>query len=383
MWNQISVPASIGNVGTITLYLILMAGLKITTAALFQLVPVDALTSFGSNSTSSSPFLLAPLRVKPLVRRLLADHDIKWSFSEGEEDPTYAEVLSSAIAMATMFIYQLKAPSNIGFGLGLQQNMLSDVVASNIGPGTATVNTYTLNVTCATLGGDTVAVIDPDLADNLTTYAVCDGEKRWVRSVSHSPHRNGYLIYTIFTAEFLNTAPNVLRFTPPELGMVNMLQAGCNISDFYDYKCEAAAPTLISIASFNITDTVGNGASQVMLDPPMNPVLSTGAKYASSGPTVSLSEDTLSTFNMSSVSFVQCSLSIVNGSANVDTSSRVILGPGPQRKLVSWQSYEGVEMDSDDNSTFLWAYAVSSSAPTPELSSSSFCRASGLFNIAF
>ncbi|KAJ7825602.1 hypothetical protein B0H13DRAFT_1918585 [Mycena leptocephala] len=288
MWNQISVPASIGNVGTITLYLILMAGLKITTAALFQLVPVDALTSFGSNN-------------------------------------------------------QLKAPSNIGFGLGLQQNMLYDVVASNIGPGTATVNTYTLNVTCGTLGGDTVAVIDPDLADNLTTYAV-----------SHSPHRNGYLIYTIFTAEFLNTAPNVLRFTPPELGMVNILQAGCNISDFYDYKCEAAAPTLISLASFNITDTVGNGASQVMLDPPMNPVLSTGAKYASSGPTVSLSEDTLSTFNMSSVSLVQCSLSIVNGSANVDTSSRTILGPGPQRKLVSsWQSYEGVEMDSDDNSTFL------------------------------
>jgi hypothetical protein len=92
--------------------------------------------------------------------------------------------------------------------------------------------------------------------------------------VSHSPHGNGYLIYTaqIFTAEFLNTAPNVLRFTPPELGIVNMLQAGCNISDFYDYKCEAAAPTLlISLASFNITDTVGNGASQVMLDPPMNP----------------------------------------------------------------------------------------------------------------
>jgi hypothetical protein len=83
-----------------------------------------------------------------------------------------------------MFIDQLKAPSNIGFGLGLQQNMLYDVVASNIGPGTATVNTYTLNVTCGTLGGDTVAVIDPDLADNLTTYAVCDGEKRWVRSVS-------------------------------------------------------------------------------------------------------------------------------------------------------------------------------------------------------
>jgi hypothetical protein len=54
------------------------------------------------------------------------------------------------------------------------------------GPGTATVNTYTLNVTCGTLGGDTVAAIDPDLADNLTTYAVCGGEKRWVRSVSAS-----------------------------------------------------------------------------------------------------------------------------------------------------------------------------------------------------
>jgi hypothetical protein len=36
------------------------------------------------------------------------------------------------------------------FGLGLQDNILYDVVAANTGSGTTTVNTHTMNVTCGT-----------------------------------------------------------------------------------------------------------------------------------------------------------------------------------------------------------------------------------------
>jgi hypothetical protein len=39
---------------------------------------------------------------------------------------------------------------NDEFGLGLQNNMLYDIVAADTGPGTTTVNTHTMNVTCGT-----------------------------------------------------------------------------------------------------------------------------------------------------------------------------------------------------------------------------------------
>jgi hypothetical protein len=40
--------------------------------------------------------------------------------------------------------------TNDGFGLGLQNNMLYDLVAPNTRPGTTTVNTHTMDVTCGT-----------------------------------------------------------------------------------------------------------------------------------------------------------------------------------------------------------------------------------------
>ncbi|KAJ7083928.1 hypothetical protein C8R43DRAFT_965339 [Mycena crocata] len=61
-----------------------------------------------------------------------------------------------------------------------------------------------------------------------------------------------------------------------------------------------------------------------------------------------------------------------------DTLTRVPSGPGPQRKTSSsWQ--ELLNTASTDETQLLWAYSLSSSGPSPDLSSSSFCESSGIW----
>jgi hypothetical protein len=59
VWSQKSVHPSWWAVTAITIYLILTAGLKITTPALLRLVPVNQTVSFTVNSTVNDPHLLA------------------------------------------------------------------------------------------------------------------------------------------------------------------------------------------------------------------------------------------------------------------------------------------------------------------------------------
>ncbi|KAJ7231832.1 hypothetical protein C8J57DRAFT_1580554 [Mycena rebaudengoi] len=195
-WNQLSIPASIWGVGIITMYLTLTAGLKVTTPALFRLVPANQTASFAANSTLSSPFLHALLILM------------------GKGDRTKDE-----------------------FGLGLQNNMLYDVAAADTGPGTTTLNTYTMNVTCVT---STTPSISQRNKDSTT------GAFYW--NIERSPID----LYSI-----AETAPNVLRIAPPPI-----------LPEDPDHGYESSKIDIHG--SVNDSDTSGKVASQVVLNPPMN-----------------------------------------------------------------------------------------------------------------
>ncbi|KAF7357351.1 hypothetical protein MSAN_01330900 [Mycena sanguinolenta] len=337
MWNQLSVPASVRNVGLVTAYLTMMAGLKITTPALFEVVPANVLVSFQSTIALSSPFLLAPL----------------WNETAVGPEASYADMITSATSMASMFINEV-APGTSGFGLGLQDNMVYDIVVSTTGPGTATVNAHTMNVSCGTLDAD----ID---ANRIVTF---DKASEWA-GFSESA--------SIVITEI---APNVLRIAVPEYSLNDMLN--CNSSA----ARACSAPVITLFASFNISDTTGTISSQSVFNPPMNPVLSAGANFTNSTDSTSITiinTPVLSSFNVSSVSFVQCSLSVTNSSTTVNTSTRIALGPGPERKTTSsWKDYQDVKIPSD-NTEYLWAYSLASAGPTTNLSSSSLCLPLDLF----
>ncbi|KAJ6578548.1 hypothetical protein B0H19DRAFT_1063020 [Mycena capillaripes] len=276
LWNQLSVPASIWNVAAITGYLMTMAGLKITTPALFRLASVNQVVSIVTNSTLSSPFLLAPL----------------WNESSQQPMPPSAQMIDFALSMASASITK-QDPSNTGFGLGLQANMLYDVVSPNTGSGSVKVNTHIMNVTCGTAPEDYVATAYSDLVGT-------DGRIMWV--TTYGVDGLGTSIPEIVS----NTAPNILRIIP------NLLMdiVGCINSSArqYDLGCFEGKPAVLFYASFNISDTAGQVVSQLLFDPPMNP----------------------------------------------DTSSRVPLGPAPPRKTFSsWNDYKDVKMQRTDKTELL------------------------------
>ncbi|KAJ7277326.1 hypothetical protein C8J57DRAFT_1581780 [Mycena rebaudengoi] len=215
-WNQLWIPASIWGVGIITLYLALTAALKVTTPALFRLVLANQTASFAVNSTLSSPFLHPSL--------ILMDKG-------GRADDE--------------------------FGLGLQHNMLYDVLAVDAGPGTTTVNTHTMHVTCGT--SPTGSISEP------LRPVTIDGALYWNPSLTSY----GY--------------PQI-----PETG-----------------------------------DTSGRVASQVFLEPPMNPVLKT-FEHFSTLPWPNFNITAISNFNVSSLS-----------SSPLDTSSRKPLRQDTPRKTTS------------------------------------------------
>ncbi|KAJ7114433.1 hypothetical protein C8R44DRAFT_795664 [Mycena epipterygia] len=179
LWNQVSMPASVWNVACTTAYLTMMAGLKVTTPSLFRLVPVNQTVTFGANSTMSSPFLLNSL----------------WNESVTLLATSFAEMISSASSMATIFMDQ-EDPTDSGFGLGLRQNVLYDVIAANTGPGTATINTHTMNVTCGTATDVNAIHTDP----------LTDGRSVWLTN-DYDP------------SSITEIAPNVLRIAPPEVSL--------------------------------------------------------------------------------------------------------------------------------------------------------------------
>ncbi|KAJ7271511.1 hypothetical protein C8J57DRAFT_1226099 [Mycena rebaudengoi] len=246
-------------------YLTLTAGLKVTTTALFRLVLANQTVSFTARSTPNSPFL-----------------------------------------HSSLVLMNKRGRTTDGFGLGLQNNMLYDIVAADTGPGTTIVNTHTMNVTCGTLSTSSTTQLEDS-----------NGRLYWVPT---RPRLNA-----VFITE---TAPNVLRIASVELSE----QMGGGHPYVYN------SSTIEVFGSFNVSDTSGKAASHVFLHPPMNPPLSAGAEITP------LHKPNITAISVSTLSYTRCSLDITNSSLPLDTSSRSLLSPGGPRKTTSsWPIFIGNE----------------------------------------
>ncbi|KAJ7600236.1 hypothetical protein C8J56DRAFT_1037836 [Mycena floridula] len=214
-WNQLSVSASVWGVGIITVYLTLMAGLKITTPSLLGLASVPQNNTANVDSKLNDPFPLASLQVSPPARVYGGSHTIRRHINFGEPDPI------DSSASIVRLLQQLKSQDS-GFGSGLLENMLYDVLKNNSGVGTAWVNSYMMNVSCG--------APPPQYPSNVTKNAT---------SGEYVIKDEGLTIPSI--------APNVLSI---------------DLGDFI---------WPLFRTSFNVVDSTGKLAPQVLLNPPMNP----------------------------------------------------------------------------------------------------------------
>ncbi|KAJ7234549.1 hypothetical protein C8J57DRAFT_1729028 [Mycena rebaudengoi] len=326
-WNQLWVPASIWGVGTITLYLALTAGLKVTTPALFRLVLANQTASFAVNSTLSSPFL----------------HSSLWRRGpNGYVGLDDIQLISYATFMASILMDK-GGRTNDDFGLGLQNNILYDVVAADAGPGTTMVNTHTMHVTCGS--SPTGRISEP------FRPVTIDGGLYWSPTLAGFPH-------------IPETVLNVLRIASPSLGFLD----NSSMIDVY--------------GSFNVGDTSGRVASQVVLEPPMNPMLIAGEIVKKMPESLlnypNFNITTISNFTVSSLSYVRCSLAISSSFSPLDTSTRTPLKQDTPRKTTSsWDTGDSEYPYSPGDAERLWAWSLLISEPTFNVSSSSFCRRQG------
>ncbi|KAF9467098.1 hypothetical protein BDZ94DRAFT_1305594 [Collybia nuda] len=118
LFSQINLPASLGGVAIITLYLLGVATLKVSTPSLFAVVPFNMTVMDHVQTEIGSPFTMVP------------------------QDRITVAATSAALPV----IAQLPT-------IGLSGNVLFDVLNENHGIGNATVNTTTINVKCGALPG--------------------------------------------------------------------------------------------------------------------------------------------------------------------------------------------------------------------------------------
>ncbi|KAJ7572366.1 hypothetical protein C8J56DRAFT_1175345 [Mycena floridula] len=296
-WNQLSVSASVWGVGLITVYLALMAGLKITTPSLLTLASVPQNNTVMVDSQLNDPFLLKSMQVLPLASVYGGSHTIPRNFDlDSSFDP------DGPIASAVSIVRQLpKLKTRVsGFESGLLDNMLYDVLKNNSGVGNTTVNSYTMNVSCG-----------PSLfpyTSNIT--ATRDGEYVF-------ESKDGGLVVPVTIPPI---APNVLKF------------------DFSsDWK------SLLLFTSFHVVDSMEKPAPQIHVNPPMNPFDNVEFVHASNGSFTplnpaasihSLNMSAIYNFNVSSISFFSCSLTIFNSTIPVTAETGVPL-QSPKRKTSS------------------------------------------------
>ncbi|KAJ7600176.1 hypothetical protein C8J56DRAFT_1072926 [Mycena floridula] len=309
-WNQLSISASVWGVGIITVYLALMAGLKITTPSLLALASVPENNTVMVDSQLNDPFLLASSDL------YLAD---------------FSDKLITSTPLIVRVIEQLKSRDS-GFGLGLQDNMLYDILKNNSGVGTTKVNSHTMNVSCVAL-----------------SYQ-----------------------YPI----------NVTAASPGKYFL--------NLADWHGYELgisiPSIAPNALSIGlgfdslwlwtSFNVVESTGKPGQPTHLNPPMNPFNTATFFNASDRSTTLLNSASIHAlnmsavynFNVSSTSGLSCSLTISNSTISLSAETGLPLQT-PERKTSStWR-----DVDSQYQSlTDLWQLLVLSGSST-NFSSSDVC----------
>ncbi|KAJ7584834.1 hypothetical protein C8J56DRAFT_135839 [Mycena floridula] len=309
---QISMHGPFSTITAITVYLFLTAGLKITTPALLGLTALSLNESMSVNSTRSDPFLLVPIWNKYRSAaapglKVQQDMDNLRTIA-----PTIALLLSESDARIT------------DFELGLQDNMIYDIVDVNLGIGSAEVNAHFMNVTC--------------------------GRRKTLDQVAQNVRLQPDVAWSM-------TAESQQSISIPLISP-NVLSIGASVAAQPHNSC------IYPFASLNIVDSAGANASQVTLDPPMNPLIASTFQVDSSvsgflNPSiVSASNLTpIYNFNVSSVSLFICSLSISNGTTTVDARTRLPLAVQQRKNTSTWRDYDPATQGSSPLYD-LWAESI-------------------------
>ncbi|KAJ7600248.1 hypothetical protein C8J56DRAFT_1073026 [Mycena floridula] len=308
-WNQLSISASVWGVGVITAYLALMAGLKITTPSLLTLASVPQNNTAMVDSQLNDPFLLV-------------SSDVDWANPSGLIDyaPSIVRVLQ-----------QLKSRDS-GFGSGLLENMVYDVLKNNSGVGTAWVNSHTTNVSCGALLYQ--------YPSNVT--AVRPG-KYELELAGHDTE--GSMLIPLL-------APNILSI---------------DYLDIVDPENQNHEMSVLW-TSFDVVDSTEKPAAQFLLNPPMNPFNDvTFDNFSDESITPlnpanihALNMSAIYNFNVSSISAFSCSLTVYNSMISVNAETGLPL-QSPERKTSStWR-----DVDIQDQSLAnLWRLLMMSGSST-------------------
>ncbi|KAJ7580791.1 hypothetical protein C8J56DRAFT_1029836 [Mycena floridula] len=315
-WNQLSISASVWGVGIITVYLVLMAGLKITTPSLLGLasVPQNYLTDV--NSTLNDPFLLESLQVSPPASVYGGSHTIRRDVEfELERYHSDGPLASPSVAR---LLHKLKSRDS-SFGSGLLENMVYDVLKNNSGVGIVKVNSHTMNVSCVAL--------------SVSQYQSSITE---IRPGDYVSFEHGGSTLPLM-------APNVLKLS----------------TDFMNYQ-------LVLWTSFNVVDSMKKPAPWIRLNPPMNP-FDPGHFYnfsnSSTTPLNSVSIHALNmsviySFNVSWVSTLSCSLTISNSRIPVSAETGLPL-QSPERKTSStWRHVDIQDVADYQQLPRLWLFLM-------------------------
>ncbi|KAJ7600228.1 hypothetical protein C8J56DRAFT_5588 [Mycena floridula] len=317
-WNQLSVSASVWGVGIITIYLALMAGLKITTPSLLALVSVSQNNTANVDSKLNDPFLLKSL-----------DLDLANPDPDGP--------IGTSLSMVRLF--QKIKSREAGFGSGLLDNMVYDVLKSSSGVGTAWVNSYTMTISC----GAPAAEYPSNVTKSATPGDYVSEYEGQVSTV---------------TIPFL--APNVLSIHTGSDVIVSNVTAYSTVVDL---------DSLLLWTSFNVVDSTDKPAQQILLNPPMNPFDNMTFDNDSNNdlPTPlnsssihALNMSAIYNFNVSSISVFSCSLTVSNSTIPVSAETGLPL-QSPERKTSStWRNVD-IQNDSLDG---LWLALMISGSST-------------------
>ncbi|KAJ7572192.1 hypothetical protein C8J56DRAFT_1078657 [Mycena floridula] len=312
-WNQLSVSASVLGVGIITVYLALMAGLKITTPSLLALASVPQNYTTMVDSQLNNPFLLASLDIG---------------------DPVSNKLIASALLIVQL-LQNLKSRDS-GFELGLQDNMLYDILKNNSGVGTPTVNSHTMNVSCGA----------PPFQYPSNVTAMTPGEY-----FLELAYRYGYEVVVI---PISSIAPNIL------------------LSDFFlDFHLQ------FILTSFNVVDSKGKPAPQILLNPPMNPFDGVTFFNDSDHSTTPLNPASIHAlnmsgiynFNVSPISIFSCSLTISNSTIPVSAKTGLPLQTPEREASSTWR-----DVTIQDQLLDSFWYSLMRSGSTTNVSSSDMCH---------
>ncbi|KAJ7588932.1 hypothetical protein C8J56DRAFT_1049865 [Mycena floridula] len=328
-WNQLSISASVRGVGIITAYLALMAGLKITTPSLLALASVPQNSTAKVDSKLNDPFLLETLQVLPPTSVSGGSHTIRRDEPDWD-NPDGSIGLSPSIVR---LLQKLKSQDS-GFGSGLQDNMVYDVLKNNSGVGTAEVNSYMMNVSCGMMPG------------------------QYTRNVTESATPGQYVSDDGSILTIPSIAPNALSI---DLGI---------------------ADSLWLWTSFNVVDSTEKPAPQIHLNPPINPFNyitlhndSDDSDFSTTlwNPAIihALNMSAIYHFNVSSISAFSCFLTVSNSTIPVSAETGLPL-QSPERKTSS--TWRDVSIFRDGPLTDLWQLLMMSGSST-NVTSSDVCGA--------